>query len=61
MTKPKTTARQIAEEHWEYNEQLVKLLLYKEAPEVTVLILAISHFFYTEAFIHGYKHAKEEK
>jgi hypothetical protein len=61
MTKPRLTARQIAEKHWGYNEQLIRLLLYKEAPDVIMLILVISHYLYTEAFIHGYKHAKEGK
>ncbi len=40
--------RHLAEEHWEYTEQII---LHQ---------LELTHRLYVEAMIHGYKHGKED-
>ena len=48
-------ATKLAMEHWKYIEEL--LHSHKESEETIDKI----KFHYIEAFIHGYKHAKEKK
>ncbi len=43
------TTEQIAREHWSYTESLIKVLL------------KLAKFLYVRAFIHGYKHGKEDR
>lgn len=49
MTKPKKTPRQLAEEHWDWIEQVLR----NRQNETR-------HMF-IEGFIHGYKHGKGDK
>lgn len=54
ITNIPKTSKQLADEHWEYIEALLK------AHEEEYNIKQIE-FHYKSAFIHGYKHAIEEK
>lgn len=49
MTKHKRTAKELAEEHWNWLEEL---LLVQRRMERRLFI---------DSFIHGYKHGKESK
>ena len=49
------TAKKQAELHWEY----IKVLLLIHEPSNKTL--AVYEYLYTQAFIHGYKHGKEER
>lgn len=54
IQEPKKDANQLADEHWGYIEALLK------AHEEEFNIKQIE-FHYKSAFIHGYKHAMEDK
>ena len=41
-------SRQLAKEHWEFLEKFI------------LIMLKVTKFLVIEAFVHGYKHAKEE-
>lgn len=51
----KSEAQKLADEHWAYVEDL--LIIHGESPES----INKYGFHYKSAFIHGYKHAKEDK
>ncbi len=46
-------------EHWNYNETLI--CLSSENTALTIHMLPLMKYLYTQAFIHGYKHGKENK
>ena len=47
--------KQLADDHWEYIEALLN------RHSIKLLDLGIAEFHYKTAFIHGYKHGKEDK
>ena len=49
MTEPKKTARQLAEDHWDW----IEAVLAKRQEET-------KHMF-IEGFVHGFKHGKEKR
>lgn len=51
----KDRAYELAEEHWQYVERLLDIH-YKGPTDITII-----EFHYRSAFVHGYKHAKEDK
>jgi len=53
--------RKIAEQHWEYNSELINHLLKAFNIEVNKELLELLRFLYVEAMIHGYKHRMEEE
>jgi len=59
MTEPKKQARQIAEEHWDYNREII-ILLDDSLTGDNIKYLHLMEYFYIEAFVHGIKHGKEE-
>jgi len=59
MTKKKQTLRELAESHWKYSSQIATF------SDETLLdtnkkYLELMKYFYIEAAVHFYKHAKEE-
>jgi len=52
------TPKEVAEAHWEYVEEVIKHCT--RGHNLKKWILALIKFMYITAFIHGWKHAKEE-
>ena len=59
MTKQKKTLWQIAEDHWRYNKGVI-VILDPTLLSINSKYLDLMENFYTQAFIHGYKHGKEK-
>ena len=49
-------AKNLAEEHWKY----VKTVILNSEPNINTKIVDIIGFHYITAFVHGYKHGKED-
>jgi len=60
MTKPKKQAKGIAENHWNYNREII-LLLDNSLLGENIRYLHLMEYFYIEAFVHGFKHGKDNK
>jgi len=60
MPEPNKQAREIAESHWNYNREIV-LLLDNSLVGENIKYFHLIEYFYTEAFVHGFKHGKESK
>jgi len=52
MSEVYQEAKKLAEEHWDYVERLIELMIENE--------MELLKFHYVEAFIHGYKHGVED-
>lgn len=54
------TPEQIAEEHWEYTEGIINILV-REIGLVEVAVLReLAEYLYVKAMIHGLKHRLED-
>lgn len=48
------TPTQLAHDHWAYTKGII------EACGITGLALRLAEYLYVQAFVHGFKHAKED-
>jgi hypothetical protein len=59
---PVDRAEQLAQEHWDYTENVIRYtLLYKGVTEEEIEhLIDFARNLYIPAIIHGYKHAQED-
>jgi cytolysin (calcineurin-like family phosphatase) len=64
MSQQTSQVQKLAEDHWDYTSSIANTTLTnmtKITPAERKRILTFAKQFYVSAFIHGHKHAMEEK